>query len=130
VEFVPAPNELLAMQQGEIDAASLGAGAVVDNGTPDEALAPFKNDRYGTLTAPGQVGRALHFNMKLGFPFSDVRFRQAVAYTVDRPDLVKRIMLGRGEVGNLGVVEPSNSPFFAKDTATYPLDLTKAKATP
>lgn len=127
VEFVPAPNELLALQQGAIDAASLGAGAVVDNGTPDEALTPFKNDEYGTLTAPGQVGRALHFNMNQGFPYSDVRFRQAVAYAVDRQDLLKRILLGRGEVGNLGVLEPSNSPFFAKDTATYGFDLAKAK---
>lgn len=128
VEFVPAPNELLALQRKEIDAASLGAGAVVDQGTPDEALAGFTSDKYGTLNAPSQVGRALHFNMKAGFPFNDVRFRQAVAYSVDRGDLLKRILLGRGELGNLGVLEPNNSPFFAKDTATYPYDVAKARA--
>lgn len=127
VEFVPAPNELLALQRHEIDAASLGAGAVVDQATPDEALAGFTSDKYGTLNAPGQVGRALHFNMKAGFPFDDVRFRQAVAYAVDRGDLLKRILLGRGELGNLGVLEPNNSPFFATDTATYPYDVAKAK---
>ncbi len=127
IEFVPAPNELLALQRGEIDAASLGAGAVVDNGTPDEALKVFDTAKYERLEAPGQVGRALHFNLKQGFPYNEVKFRQAVAYAIDRKDLLKRILLGRGEVGNLGVLEPRTSPFFAGDLPSYDADVAQAK---
>lgn len=127
IEFVPAPNEILALQRGEIHAASLGAGAVVDNGTPDEALKVFDTAKYGKLEAPGQVGRALHFNLKQGFPYNETKFRQAVAYAIDRKDLLKRILLGRGEVGNLGVLEPSTSPFFAADLPTYEADVAQAR---
>ena len=128
IEFVPAPNELLALQRGEVDAASLGAGAVVDQGVPDESLKPFDNPGYGTIEAPGQVGRALHFNMKQGFPYNDVRFRQAVAYAIDRNDLLRRILFGRGELGNLGVLEPSNNPFFATGLPAYGRDVAKARS--
>ena len=121
VEFVPAPNELLALQRGEIDIASISA-------TPTEVLAPLKNDpKYGVITAPGESTTALHFNVTKGVPFDDKRFRQAVAYAVDRNDMVKRILLGDGEPGFMGNVAAS-SPWAAPDLPAYNRDVAKAKA--
>ncbi len=77
---------------------------------------------------PGQSGAVLHFNLTKGFPYSDQRFRQAVAYAVDREDLVKRILLGGGQVAMIGVIQPSNSPWIAPDLPTYRRDVAKAKA--
>ena len=121
VEFVPAPNELLALQRGEIDVASITA-------TPTEVLAPLKNDpKYGIITAPGESTTALHFNVTKGAPFEDKRFRQAVAYAVDRNDMVKRILLGDGEPGFMGNMAAS-SPWAAPDLPAYNRDVAKAKA--
>jgi peptide/nickel transport system substrate-binding protein len=121
VDFVPAPNELLALQRGEIDIASIAS-------TPTEVLAPLKNDpKYGIITAPGESTTAIHFNVTRGVPFDDKRFRQAVAYTVDRNDMVKRILLGDGEPGFMGNVAAS-SPWAAPDLPAYNRDVAKAKA--
>jgi len=128
LEFVAAPNELLALQRGEIDVASIGAGAASDSPVAAEQLAAFDNPKYGQIDAPGQVGRILHFNLKSGFPISDRTFRQAVAYALDRQDMLKRILLGRGEVGSLGMLEPSNSPYVAAGLPTYDHNVAKANA--
>ncbi len=121
IQFVPAPNELLALQRGEIDIANVAE-------TPDEVLAPLRKDpKYGVVTAPGESNTALHFNLTRGFPLADNRFRQAVAYSIDRPDLVKRILLGNGEAGSSGDVAPS-SPWLAPDLPVYGHDVTKAKS--
>lgn len=121
VQFVPAPNELLALQRGEIDIANVTQ-------TPDEVLAPLQKDpKYGLITANGEANTALHFNLSKGFPFDDKRFRQALAYTIDRNDLVKRILLGNGEAGSLGDVAPS-SPWLAPGLPAYDQDISKAKA--
>jgi peptide/nickel transport system substrate-binding protein len=121
IELVPAPNELLALQRGEIDIANVAS-------TPTEVLAPLKNDsKYGIITAPGESTIALHFNVTKGVPFDDKRFRQAVAYAVDRNDMVKRILLGDGEPGFMGNVAAS-SPWAAPDLPAYNRDVAKAKA--
>ncbi len=124
LEFVPAPDELLALQRGDIDAATLG---LEERAVPEAQLKAFDNPRFGTITAPGELTRALHFNLTKGFPFDDKRFRQAVAHAVDRKDLVSRVLFGRGEPGSLGGLAPSND-YAAKDLPDYGKDLAKARA--
>ena len=123
IEAVPAPNELLALRQGEIDAANPG-----DNPVPDEALKPFEDPRYGQIKAAGIIGVTLHFNMKRGAPYDDKRFRQALAYAVDRQDILGRVLFGRGELASMGMLQPSDSPWYAPNLPTYPRDLAKAKS--
>lgn len=124
LEFVPAPDELLALQRGEIDAATIGLD---ERAIPDEALAPFDEPRFARIEAPGELTRALHFNLAKGFPYDDQRFRQAVAYTIDRQDLVDRLLFGRGEPGSLGGLAPSHE-FVAEDLPAYDQDLAQARA--
>jgi peptide/nickel transport system substrate-binding protein len=121
VEFVASGNDLLSLQRGEVDVAS-------PSGIVEQALAPFENnDRYGILTAPGESTTALHFNLTKGFPYDNKQFRQAMATSLDRPDMVKRLLLGRGEVANTGNVANSH-PMVAPNLPTYSLDVTKARS--
>ncbi len=121
LEFVPAKDELLALRRGELNIASAG----LEDALPDAAVAPFRKAPYGQLDAPGEWTRALHFNLEKGFPYDERSFRQAIAYAIDRQDLVKRVLLGRGEVGSTGTLAPSNR-YAAKGLAAYEHDLTRA----
>lgn len=125
LEFRPIGNELQALRQGEIDLARIGIENL-EEPIPDAALAPFASDEgYEIVTAPGEANRVLYFNLSAGFPFDDVRFRQAVAYGVDRQDLVDRILFGRGEVGSAGGMAPSH-PMTPDDLPTYDHDPERA----
>jgi len=106
LEFVPAPDELLALQRGDLDAATIG---LEERAVPDAQLKAFDDPRFAKITAPGELNRALHFNLAKGFPFDDKRFRQAVAFAVDRKDLVNRVLFGRGEPGSSGGLAPTNA---------------------
>ena len=124
VEFIPAPNQLLALRQGGIDVAQLGIG---DETLPDEAFTPFENEQYGKITNAGLWNRTIFFGLNQGFPYNDARFRQAVAYAVNRPDLVKRILAGRGTIGSMGGLVPA-APTVPSDLAAYAHDPARAAA--
>jgi peptide/nickel transport system substrate-binding protein len=124
IEYVPADNELLALRVGDIDIANIG---ISEEPLVEESLEPFAPPAYTQLTAPGAWNRVLHFNLTKGFPFNDKAFRQAVAYAVDRQDLVKRALLGNGEPGSAGALAPSN-PWLAPDLPAYNVDVVRAKA--
>ena len=129
IEAVPASNELLALQRRELDVASHGVGGgKIDFPIAEASLQALDEIRYGQVSAPGVSGAILHFNFTKGFPYTDVRFRQAFAYAIDREDLVKRILLGGGEVGMMGMLEPSNSPWIPPRLPTYQRDVARAKA--
>ena len=123
LEFVPAPDELLALRRGVIDAAE-----ILEEGVPKEQLSAFEGQaKFGKLQGSGDWNLALHFNLTKGFPYNDKRFRQAVAYAIDRRDLVRRLLFGRGEPGSAGGLVPGNA-FLAKGLPSYERDMVKAKA--
>ncbi|MCA1695589.1 MAG: ABC transporter substrate-binding protein, partial [Actinobacteria bacterium] len=124
LEFVPAPDELLALQRGDLDAATIG---LEERAVPEAQLKAFEDPRFAKITAPGELNRALHFNLAKGFPFDDKRFRQAVAFAVDRKDLVNRVLFGRGEPGSAGGLAPTND-YLAKDLPAYDHDVAKAQS--
>ncbi len=123
IEFVPAPDQLLALQRGDIDAANAGS----EDQVPAQALKAFPSSRFGTVAGPDDWNRVLHFNLARGFPYDDVRFRQAIAYAIDRKDMVNRILFGRGLPGSPGGLSPA-SAYFAPDLPAYDRDLAKARA--
>ncbi len=123
IEFVPAADQLLALQRGDIDAADAGT----EDQLPEAALAPFRQGRFETITGPSDWNRALHFNLSKGFPFDNVDFRRAVAAVVDLDDLVKRILFGQGVAGSPGGLAPSN-PWAAPGLPAPARDLAQARA--
>ncbi|PDV99630.1 ABC transporter substrate-binding protein [Candidatus Viridilinea mediisalina] len=123
IELVPVADALLSLQQGAIDAT----GISVDSSVTAEVLAPFREPPFAIMSTGGEWNAALHFNLAKGPPYDDVRFRQALAYTIDREELVQRVLLGNGEPGNPGGVAPSSS-WYNPDVAAYAVDRERAAA--
>lgn len=121
LQLVQVADPLLALQRGELSAASAGNSAVPQSQF-DELSKKFK-----LLTAPGEFNVALFFNLGAGFPYDQVAFRQAIAYALDRQDMVQRLVSGRGVPGSAGALGPGN-PFLNKSLPAYAFDLTKATA--
>jgi ABC-type oligopeptide transport system substrate-binding subunit len=113
LEVIPTGNDFLALERGELDVVSTGfAGGSfgAEEGLADAALKPLKNAKFGQVAGPPpEFLRALHFNPTKAFPYNDVRFCQAIAYSLDRNDLVKRDPARSGHrrtVRRAGAVEP------------------------
>ncbi|MEW6153853.1 MAG: ABC transporter substrate-binding protein [Actinomycetota bacterium] len=122
LEFVPAPDELLALQRGEIDAAELS-----EDPAPEEQLRAFENDpRFGKLEGAGDWNLALHINIAKGFPYDDKRFRHALAYAIDRPDMVDRLLLGRGVPASVVGLAPDHQ-MLAPGLPTYERNVARAR---
>lgn len=121
LQLVQTPDPLLALQRGEID-----AGSPFNDVTPQSQIDELSK-RFTMLTAPGEFLEALFFNLDGGAPYNQADFRQAVAYALDRQDMVNRLVGGRGIPGSAGALGPSN-PFLDRQVQDYPHDPAKAKA--
>jgi peptide/nickel transport system substrate-binding protein len=113
----PAPM-VLALRAGQLD--------VVVQMSPQQSRAFKGNSRYRVYTVP--VSSHNMFGMRVDRePFRDARVRRAVALTLNRPDIINRVLLGAGSLGD-------DSPFFKGFPSTDPsiqqrkqnLDLAKA----
>jgi peptide/nickel transport system substrate-binding protein len=120
-QVVPVADALLALDRGEVDAASGGNGLIPK--IQYDALAK----KYKVLTAPGEYNLALFFNPNKGFPYNEKAFRQGVVYGIDRKDMVQRLVDGRGIPGPAGALGPGNE-FLNKSLPTYDHDKAKAAA--
>ena len=123
LELVPAPDELLALQRGNID-----AGELQEEPAPEEQIKAFEsNPKYTKLDGSLDWLLALHINLSKGFPYDRKEFRQAIAYAIDRKDMVARLLQGRGAPGTMGGLSPDH-PDLAPDLPTYDRDVPKAKS--
>jgi peptide/nickel transport system substrate-binding protein len=123
LELVPAPDELLALQRGELD-----AGELLEESAPEAQIKAFESNRNFTkLEGSYDFLVALHINLAKGFPYDRKEFRQAIAYGIDRQDMVDRLLQGRGEPGSVGGLTPGH-PLLAPDLPTYDRDVARAKS--
>jgi peptide/nickel transport system substrate-binding protein len=123
LELVPAPDELLALQRDQID-----AGELVEEPAPEEQIKAFEsNPRFTKLDGPFDWLLALHINLSKGFPYDRKEFRQAIAYALDRKDMVTRLLQGRGAPGTVGGLSPDH-PLLAPDLPAYDRDVSRAKS--
>jgi peptide/nickel transport system substrate-binding protein len=137
----PAPaagGALSAVAAGTMDAAGPEDGQAVPsnlngfdriNAGGENTLSLFFNmlpTSCGTL--PACVGGARPTGASVNsFPYDNKAFRQAVAYTIDRRQLVNVAIKGLGEVGSMGGLAPSNA-FTAPGLPTYDREVAKANA--
>ena len=120
VDFVPVGDELVALRADQLDLASTSGTSPVD------VLDQFaKDSAYGLVEAGGANATALYFNLTQA-PFNDPTVRTAIARTVDRQAFVDRILGGRGEAGNPGLLPPVN-PYYADQSAVLPRDVARAR---
>ena len=96
--------QVLALRAGQIDLCM--------QLSPQEA-APFRNSsRFKIFSAPTSGHRMFGLRVDRD-PFRDARVRRAIALTLNRPDLIQRLLLGAGTLGN-------DSPFWSKYPSTDP----------
>ena len=123
IELVPAPDELLALERDQVD-----AGELLEDPAPEAQIKAFEaNKAFTKLEGTYDWMLALHINLAKGFPYDHKEFRQAMAYAIDRKDMVSRLLAGRGEpesVGGLTVGHPDLAP----DLPAYDHDVAKAKS--
>jgi peptide/nickel transport system substrate-binding protein len=123
IELVPAPDELLALQRDTVD-----AGEILENPAPEEQIKAFEsNSKFTKLEGSYDWMLALHINLSKGFPYDRKEFRQAIAYAIDRKDMVSRLLAGRGEPESVGGLTVGH-PMLAPDLPTYDHDVAKAKS--
>jgi peptide/nickel transport system substrate-binding protein len=100
----PAPM-VLALRGGQLD--------VVVQMSPQQARSFKNNSKYRVYTVP--VSSHNMFGLRVDTdPFKDARVRRAIALTLNRPDIINRVLLGAGALGN-------DSPFFSKYPSSVPL---------
>jgi peptide/nickel transport system substrate-binding protein len=98
--------QLLALQGGDVD--------VVVQFVPTGAQAILSNaSQYSIIKLKSSNHRELSMRNDQS-PFTDSRVRQAIAYSLDRPAMVKALLEGYGEVGNDSPFAPS---FPSTDTS-------------
>lgn len=120
-QIVPVADALLALQRGEVDAAS-GGNSLIPK-IQFDAL----SKQYKVLTAPGEFNLALFFNPLKGFPYNEKAFRQGVVYGLDRKDMVQRLVDGRGIPGPAGALGPGNE-FLNRSLPPYDHDKARANS--
>jgi len=122
LRYITTGDAVGALVTGLVDAGGVGNEESVDDAT----LAPLASFDQASSNGGAGWNRSLLFNMTAGFPYNSTAFRQAIGLTVDRKDLVQRIINGRGDPVSMGGLVPGN-PFLAPGLPTYDRDVDRAK---
>ncbi|OPY48811.1 MAG: putative ABC transporter periplasmic-binding protein [Methanosaeta sp. PtaU1.Bin060] len=103
-----------ALEKGDVDAISV-PGDVVEN---------LKKENFTVLEGPRDGITKIMVNHKKE-PFSDMRFRQALYYAIDRQALVDNGLRGYGIIASAGLYAP-DSEWYNPDIEQYGYDPSKA----
>lgn len=115
-KWVPDTNtEIAQMKTGEVDAV---------NPSPDPSLIDQLKTTGEVMADPGTVWEHLAFNLTKP-DVSDVKVRQAIAYSIDRQKIVDQVMLGQVKALN-GIFVPEQKEVFSADWEIYKPDKAKA----
>ena len=116
IDFKDNVTRLLALQNGQIDLVG---------GVPADQYALLKAQNNIQIIE-SQTNGWLSFDMNITKPpFNDARVREAFRLLIDRNDLVKRALNGKGKIAN-DLYAP-HDPSFNHAIAQRPYDLAKAR---
>jgi len=103
LKIIIEPSTLVAaLKTGEVDGI---------NGVSPQFVADLRKDaKLSVLTAVGGNWRCLHMNMAKE-PFSDKNLRKAVAFAIDRKEILDRVEFGEGIVAH-GPISPPMGSFY------------------
>lgn len=122
LEFVAVTDSIGMLLTGGVSAGGVGSEESVSNA----ALQAVLDAGFKQVGGTGGWNRSIQFNLTQGFPFNDKRFRQAVAYAVDRDFLIQSVLSGHGTRGSYGSLAPGH-PMEAPGLPTYGHDPLQAK---
>jgi peptide/nickel transport system substrate-binding protein len=121
IKVIPDLNaQMLELQAGHIDTMNLTPDQYEEKSEADDFKAACNVFRYPAFSY-GYLG----FNLERPL-FRDKRVRQALAYAIDKEEIVEGVLLGLGRVAN----GPFKPDMWAnnQDVAPYPYDPDKARA--
>ncbi len=103
LKFIIEPSTLVAaLKTGEVDG--------INNVAPQFAASLRQDPKLNVLTAVGGNWRCLHMNMAKE-PFTDKNLRRAVAFALDRKEILDRVEFGEGLVAH-GPISPPMGSFW------------------
>ncbi|AKB20116.1 MULTISPECIES: ABC transporter substrate-binding protein [unclassified Methanosarcina] len=104
-----------ALQNGDVDLAQI----------EPEAVSVLEAGGFETYSSSGLFNYKLLINHEIE-PFSSKKFRQALAYAIDRQEVLDKAARGYGTPGNLGLLSSSNE-WYSLDQAAYEYSPEKAR---
>jgi peptide/nickel transport system substrate-binding protein len=122
-KFIIEPSTLVAaLQTGEVDGV---------NGVAPQFVPALKgNAKLDVYTVVGGNWRCVHFNLARE-PFSDLNLRRAVAFAIDRDEIVKKVEFGEAVVAHGPISPPMTGfwdPAFSSGKNGQYFDLAQAQA--
>ena len=117
IKFIPVSDPILSFENGEIDVAEI---------TPD-ILSKYENDpQYKVVENPAYWGYKLSLNMEKRPELRDKKLRQALAYAIDKEELVEKVARGAAKVASPGYL-PVEHVWYNENVKKYDFDLDKAR---
>ncbi|EKN67633.1 family 5 extracellular solute-binding protein [Neobacillus bataviensis LMG 21833] len=117
-KVIPQANITAQLQTGEIhmNYPAVGAVAIQD-------IEKVKNmANVEAIDGKGYDYQEIYMNTKT---FTDPKMRQAIAYAINRPQIVEKLLKGKAEI--IDGPYTKLHPYYNKDIKNYEYDLTKAK---
>jgi peptide/nickel transport system substrate-binding protein len=103
IKFIIEPSTLVAaLKTGEVD--------LINSAAPQFVGDLRKDPKLTALTAVGGNWRCIHFNMAKE-PFTDKALRKAVAFAIDRKEILDKVEFGEGIVAH-GPISPPMGAFY------------------
>jgi peptide/nickel transport system substrate-binding protein len=103
IKFIIEPSTLVAaVKTGEVDG--------INNVAPQFVGELRKDPKLNVFTAVGGNWRCMHFNVAKE-PFGDLALRKAVAFAIDRKEIVEKVEFGEAIVAH-GPVSPPMGMFY------------------
>jgi peptide/nickel transport system substrate-binding protein len=117
IRFVKVAAEMnpAALKEGSVNSASIEA----------EVVAEMEGAGFTVITDRPSWNAKMMINHQKD-PLSSKEFRQALAYAIDREELVQVVLRGHGLAGSPGLMPPT-SVWYNPDTPQYAYDLDKAR---
>jgi len=110
VLLVPTTASLsLMLKGGQIDAAPV---------SPSDVAGLTSSSNFQVTYGPTPDTWNLEFPI-WNYPYNQLAFRQALAYAINRTDLVQTALAGYGSPGNEGYIPPENAPEFNSTVPEY-----------
>ncbi len=114
---ISTSNAAAALMQGAVNAAEI----------QPEMIDPLRQSGFEILTLPEHLSIYKLMINHRSDPLSDKRFRQALAYAIDRQTLVEIAARGYGLAGSPGFIPSDNAWYNPEIDDYYPHDVQKAR---
>jgi len=128
---VPYLNEIdVLLETSTSNLAFLLAGGSIDAAplAPSDAVG-LANTNHAIKIVSGPSPDTWNLEFPIwNYPYNETAFRQALAYSINRTDLVQSALAGYGVPGNEGYLPPSSDPSFNSSVPEYSFNVTAADA--